>query len=208
METATREVALFSEATLLIVWSGLLVAFARITTHGGQRALETIAPLRVLLDAPDALLVANARVAIALALIEAGDLDGAEREATLVLEYVFVPHMPWMALGALALVALRRGEHGRALALAERGLAVTTKCFRWSTTTDSTLHLVRARALQALGRKEDAHAAIREAYGRILGIAATLDPDDRSSYLTNIDANAQTLTLAREWLGEPLLPAP
>ena len=134
VETATREVALFSEATLLIVWSGLLVAFARITTHGGQRALETIAPLRVLLDAPDALLVANARVAIALALIEAGDLDGAEREATLVLEYVFVPHMPWMALGALALVALRRGEHGRALALAERGLAVTTKCFRRSTT--------------------------------------------------------------------------
>jgi hypothetical protein len=56
--------------------------------------------------------------------------------------------------------------------------------------------------LQALGRTEDARAALGEARERVLRIASTLDADDRASYLANVDANVRTLALATEWLGE------
>jgi hypothetical protein len=65
----------------------------------------------------------------------------------------------------------------------------------------SRLHLVRAEALHALDRSDDARAAICQARGRILDIAATLeDPELRESYLTNVAANVRTLERAREWL--------
>jgi hypothetical protein len=62
---------------------------------------------------------------------------------------------------------------------------------------------VRAEALHALGKSEDARAAIGEARDRILRIAATLsDAELHESYMTNITANARTLELATEWLHE------
>jgi hypothetical protein len=63
--------------------------------------------------------------------------------------------------------------------------------------------LARAEALHALGRTQDAQSAIRAARERVLSIAATIDDAKvRESYATNVDANARTLKLAREWLRE------
>ena len=131
-----------------------------------------------------------------------GDFDGAEREAAALLEQTLAMNAQALALAVLALVALR---HHRAVAdsvaFAERGLNAATSGLRWLTT-ESTLYLVRAEALHALGRAPEAHTAIREARDRILSTAATFDePGLRTSYLTNIDANGRTLALAKEWLG-------
>jgi hypothetical protein len=62
------------------------------------------------------------------------------------------------------------------------------------------LRLARAEAPHALGRTEDARGALREERDRVLRTAATLEEDDRTSYLTNVTANVRTLALAKNWL--------
>jgi hypothetical protein len=130
-----------------------------------------------------------------------GDLDSAAREASDALEEsASNPSTVPTALGALGLVALHRGQFADAIAIADRGLDAESR--RSWLRDGSILRLVRAEALCALGKNEDAHAAIREARERILRFASTLDdPELRESYKTNIAANARTLTLASEWLG-------
>ena len=60
--------------------------------------------------------------------------------------------------------------------------------------------VTRFEALVALGETAAARTALRDVHARIERIAATLDdPDDRAAYLGNIEANARTLALAREW---------
>ena len=69
--------------------------------------------------------------------------------------------------------------------------------------TTSQLRLTRAEALHALGKEEEAHAAIREARDGIFHVAVTLDDAElRASYLTRVQVHARTLNLATEWLGE------
>ncbi len=194
---------LFSEAKFFVDWSSFYVASARVTYQRGSGALDAIATLRGLLDRSDTLLVSSVRSAIALSLTTTGDFDGAEREATILLAQASTFSVGQAgALAALALVALHRGQPVDVLAFADRGLKASTSGIRWLPS-ESILHLVRAEALQVLGRTSDAHAAIREAKGRILTIAATFDdPELRESYVSNVDANARTLKLAREWLGD------
>jgi hypothetical protein len=197
-ENAAREMHLFSEVTAGIDWCDFWVAYSWATTHGAHRAREALASMRALLDRHDALLVANARVGIALAHVAIGDFDAAELEAAPVVQFP-VPHMQAASQAVLAVVALHRGQAAHALALAERGLAVATSGARFSTI-DSILPLARAQALRAIGRTGDAQAAVREARDRILSIAATInDAKLRESYVTHVDANARTLKLAREW---------
>jgi hypothetical protein len=206
VERAAAEVAMRPEATLWIDWSKWFVCAARRETHGGKRAREAIAGWRSLLGRQDTYLVACARAGIALGLATTGDLDEAEREATDLLAQQQVSTAQAGALAALALVALRRGRPADALALAERGIAAVTSGNRWLTT-ESVLNLVRAEALEGLEKKDEARTTIRGARDRVMGIAATLeDPELRASYLTSIDANARTIALAREWLGEEAAP--
>jgi hypothetical protein len=107
------------------------------------------------------------------------------------------------ALAALALAALERSQPADALAHAERGCGGAISAVAWPSTM-SILQLARAEALRAVGRSAEALAAIREARDRIRNVAATLDDaGQRESYLTNVDANARTLQLAREWDGSP-----
>ena len=191
------------ESTWLVDMTALYVAWAKASSHGAQRAGEAIAALQPMLDRQRPMLVAGARFGLARAFAAIGDFDAAEREATALMNHGFVlPSYQAGALGALAAVALRRGDPMNALACATRGLEAAMSGVR-APGVESTLHLLRVEALQALGRADDAHAAVREARDRILVIAATLDdPELRSSYLTNVDANARTLKLAREWLGD------
>jgi tetratricopeptide (TPR) repeat protein len=202
VDAAAREVSLFSECKFHVDWSTFYVAYARVV-QSATGAIEAIAILRSLLDRADPLLVSSARMAIALSLATIGDFDGADREASAVLGEAFVPHTTQIgALAILAHVALHRGQPAEALSLAELGLHPPSSGTRLLSV-ESFLYVTRAEALHALGRMPDAHAAIREARERIVSIAATLeDPEMRTSYVTNIDSNARTLALAREWLGE------
>jgi hypothetical protein len=202
MEATAREITGFPESTFLIDYSALSLAHVRAFAHGARRCMESIAPLRALLERQDKVLVDSARGFLAPALVATGAFEEAEREATTLLEQGLALSWPRsLALAALALVALHRDQPADALAFAERGLDAARSGMRhvWG---ESVLQLARAEALYALGSSPDAFTAIRQARDRVLGIAATLEPDDRTSYLTNVDANARTLALAKEWLGE------
>jgi hypothetical protein len=200
-EQVAREVN--PQSTWYVDMSAIYVAFAKASSHGAHRAREAIATLTPMLDRRLPMLVAAARFGLARALAAIGDFDGAQREATALLNQGFVlPTYQAGALGALAAAALHRGQPADALAFADRGLEAAMAGLR-SPGVESTLHLVRGEALQGLGRIQDAQAAIRDARDRILTLAATIeDADLRESYLTNVDANARTLKLAREWLGD------
>jgi hypothetical protein len=170
----------------------------RIQLH---QTAEAIASLRSLLDRSDRLLVWTARTLLGYAFALEGDLDRATSGATGVLEEGAISIPRTYAFATLALVALRRSQPEKALAFAEQGVQ---NCIRSPHPSGaSILDLRRAEALGAVGRTQDAHAAIRQARSSVLRIAATLDdPELRYSYLTNIVANARTLQLAKEWLGD------
>jgi tetratricopeptide (TPR) repeat protein len=175
-------------------------AFLGRATLEAGRVHEAIALLEPLLGRPDPQVVASARSCLARALVAAGDLDSAEREARATLDQgARFPSTHPAAFCALALVAMRRGALSDALAFAERGLAVGSRGV-WLRD-GSILRLARAETLHALGQIGDARDAIREARDRILRIASTLDdPELGRSYVTNITANARTLELASAWL--------
>jgi len=202
-EAAARDVMQFSEIRFFIDWSVYFMAYARIVSQSVSGIREAIVSIRALLDGSDPQLVANVRATIAGGLADTGDFDGAEREAvTLLGEASAPPSAEAGALITLARVALHRRQPSDALAFAERGWKASASGVRWLQN-ESLLHLVRAEALRTLGRAQDAADAIREARDRILGVAATLDdPELRASYVTKVAANARTLQLAREWLGE------
>jgi len=166
------------------------------------RVQEAVSLLRPLVERPDRQLAISARARLAHALLAAGELNGARAEANVVLaECESFPSTQPTALGALAMAAFQLRHYAQSLELAERGL---TAAARMSWLRDgSILRLVRAEALHALGQRGEARAAIAEARERIKRIAATLeDPELRSDYLTNIAANARTLSLASAWLDE------
>ncbi|MGO9836758.1 MAG: serine/threonine-protein kinase PknK [Polyangiaceae bacterium] len=201
-DAAAREVRLFPEATFWIDWSDFFCAAGRIWTRGTHDAVGAMASFRALLDRRDPMLAANVRAGIAQANAMTGDFDAAEAEATIVLQRAFIGTVRTLSLATLAIVALHRQQAAEALAFAERGLDAVPSGIRWLPA-ESVLHLARAEAFYALGRGHDAHAAMREARDYVLGVAATLDePELRTSWLNNVDANARTLALAKEWIGE------
>lgn len=153
------------------------------------------------LSGPDAVLANAARMSLAFALIATGDFEGAEREAIALAQGFALPKILAGALGALALVALHRGQPAEALVFAERSLEGVASTAR-DPLTDSILYLARAEALHGVGRTPDARAAIREARDRILDIEASFVDAGLPSYVTRVDANARTLKLASEWLAE------
>ena len=199
---AARETLVFCEPMRLHMtadWTTLFLAGTKVV---GERAADAIAALRSLLDRHDRRLVTCARALLSQALLICGNVDEAAVEATVATtEGALFPREQAVALASHALIELRLDRPLNALALARRGLDPTLPATY--PVAYATLHLARAEALHALGQTPDAHAAIREARDRILRIAATLDELElRESYVTNVDANARTLKLAREWLGE------
>jgi hypothetical protein len=178
-------------------FGSLLVAVARL--HAG-RAPEAIHTLRDLArQHRDPLLGGCARSHLSVGLVQIGDLDAACREALAVLEQVApLQHAQVAAFAALANVELLRGRPADALAWADRGLSGDARLWHVST-----LYLLRAEALHALARTEEARFAIDAARQRISAIADTIhDPDLRESWRTNVVANVRTMARAREWLGE------
>ena len=156
-EAAFRELRSFCEPRGLGFfsdWGALHLALAAVIA---RRLPEAIASLSTLVSRRDRLLAATARAYMAQALVHAGELDAAAREATTAIEGRLARTA---ASGALALVELRRGRAAEALAFAERGLGADSRA-PWPSN-GSMLRLARAEALHALGRADEA----REAHSR------------------------------------------
>lgn len=97
-----------------------------------------------------------------------------------------------VALAALAEAELARGRAEDALAAANGGIDVSQ--FPYVT---SRLYLSRFDALEALGRADEASAALREATERIHRIAAEIEDEElRRCYLERVAPNARTLARA------------
>jgi hypothetical protein len=197
-EASARELRELCEPNGRQYWCDLTAPFLATSRLSEGRIEESVALLGPLVNCPDRLLATSARSTLAHALVAAGDLDAAKCEAHAALDVGSkYPPARSMALGALALVALQRGELTDVLAFAEQGLDAGSRGM--SLRDGSILRLARAEALHALGRENEAHMAIREARDRILSVATTLDEAFRASYLANVKANARTLELVREW---------
>jgi tetratricopeptide (TPR) repeat protein len=120
------------------------------------------------------------------------------REAVAVLAQFpsFLPH----ALGVLADIELRSGRVDEALRLSQEAM---TGLASLGTILDGAelIRLTHARALHRAGAIADAKLAIADARDVILRSAARIgDPTLRDSFLKRVQANADTLRLAAEWL--------
>ncbi|XYH94989.1 protein kinase domain-containing protein [Sorangium sp. So ce1128] len=137
----------------------------------------------------------------------AGDLPSAETEARKGCElFADVPTLIPYALAILAGVLLAAGRAGEALEVANRAAELAAPIIAAQghlEEGESHIYLVRAEALEACGAREEAHATIATARGRLLERAARIaNPAWRASFLENVPEHARTLALARAWLGE------
>jgi tetratricopeptide (TPR) repeat protein len=184
-------------------WSTYHVALLKNETGSVEDAI----PLLEALVAPaternDLKLLGEVHATLALAHLRAGDVGAARSQAALAAESATLRSSQATRHAVLALLELESDGAEAAIALAEQGLVIGA-CASLPTTL-AILRLVRARALQVLGRVTDARAAIREARDRILQAARTLEePELCEAYLTQIRTNEETLRLAREWEDVP-----
>jgi tetratricopeptide (TPR) repeat protein len=141
------------------------------------------------------------RTALALVLVDAGDLDGALREAREAVERLAMngPARA-LALAAQARVLLAKGRPEPALALAREAMMAALGGIEEG---ESTVLLVHAEALAAAAGPRAAAAAIAAARARLRARARRiLDPGRREGFLSRVADNARTLELARAWTGE------
>jgi tetratricopeptide (TPR) repeat protein len=157
------------------------------------------APTRVVVE--DRRVDGGARGYLAAILYLAGDLEGAEREATSAAEALRpYPAMYARALGVLGDVYTATGRVALALEVTGEGMALVER-FGALLLGESRLRLARARALAASGDEAAARDAIRTAREGLLGRAARLaEADRRRSFLEDVPENTETLRLAAEWL--------
>jgi tetratricopeptide (TPR) repeat protein len=146
-----------------------------------------------------------ARWALAEVLRRTGDLEAAEREAlTALVGLSGIPIYHAAATSTLAAIRLAQGNIAMALADAERAMsrynALGAFGFR-----GSFARLVHAEALRRAGFQEQARAALSDAQGRLLSVAARMGGGDLArsrSFLENVPENARTLAPldhARDW---------
>jgi hypothetical protein len=194
---AARELTMFCEPIGLSYSDWGAYHVARSNINAGQPA-EAAALLRRLIAQFDPMMSILSRALLAHALIATGDLDeaGAEARTTLDVGAMF-SHAQACAFAALATIERLRERHESALAFSQQGLdAALRGGFHHD---GSILRLERARALQALGRSDEARVAIREARDRVMQIADSFaDPTLHRAYLADVPANAQTLRFCAE----------
>jgi hypothetical protein len=143
-------------------------------------------------------------VYLARILLELGELEAAETEAALGVEsFAEIPsELPW-ALSVLATVKLALGDTAAALAASREAIERLTS--GGSMIESSVLvRLVWAETLDASGDRAAANQAIAEARTALFAFVDRItDADLRRHALITVPEHARTLSLAREWIGDP-----
>lgn len=143
----------------------------------------------------------RARTSLGSILLASGLPEEGEREAERAIEVS--PNSPAvraLALAALAEIRLERGAAEDARARAADAIDLLGKVGGVEEG-EALARLVYAEALDALGRRDDARNAIRDARDRLLERASRIvDEALRESMLTRVPTHARTLSLATQWL--------
>jgi tetratricopeptide (TPR) repeat protein len=141
---------------------------------------------------------AGLRQELARCCVLAGRIDEAEREGSAAVEAAAgAPTIRAQALGVLARAALAREDPATAIRHAEAAHELLQQ-HGSAEGNDAEILLVRAEALHAAGRSDDARHAIREARARVEAQADRLPLDMRRSFLS-LAETARTLALAEQW---------
>jgi len=137
-------------------------------------------------------------------LLDTGDLDGAQEEASRAIGLCEdVPSTRCVALATLARVLLARGLPSKALWAAEEAIELLEQ-LGGIDDGESLIRLTFAEALVAAGEHARAAAAIASARTRLLARAARIaDLSWRRSFLEAVPENARTLALADELATAP-----
>jgi len=160
-------------------------------------AEESLA-VRDLAAANDDRLTAVSRVYLAMILEMAGDFERAEKVAREALASVAaLPPVRPRALSVLARVLHRRGNHEEAERFSAEAIhALETTRIEGG---DAYPRIVRVETLLAVGRREEALTALREANVALLHAADRLEnAEERERFLSCVPENALTLALVRE----------
>jgi hypothetical protein len=141
------------------------------------------------------------RWALASALLRAGDLEAAEREA--LGARALLGAVPLDRPGVLATVAavkLARGRVEEALAEAEQASHHEQEQGASGFARGAFIRLTHAECLAAAGRAGDARRVLAAARDRLLAQAEKIeDPGHRRTFFEGVPENARTLALALEW---------
>ncbi|HVG59990.1 MAG TPA: protein kinase [Hyalangium sp.] len=134
----------------------------------------------------------------------AGALKQAEAEARRAVQLCEVVHQfQAIALGRLADILLEQGNLPQE-ALTHASLAME-RLRQQGLVEDGEIliHRTYAEALEACGRREEAHAVLRSAWELLMERASRLQEGSfRTSFLERVPENARVQSLARAWLGE------
>ncbi|HVY48407.1 MAG TPA: tetratricopeptide repeat protein, partial [Minicystis sp.] len=177
--------------------NNLGIALGRLGKLDEARAVETAA-VRASVAQSNRRLESGCRTYLAIILLLASDLRGAEREARAAVDILSVaPPMRAHALGTLARVLIAQGRPAEALAAADEARRLAEEGVEEG---ESLISLAYAEALGANGL--DARAAVAAAADRLRERAERIsDPGWRASFLENVPENARILELERAWLG-------
>jgi tetratricopeptide (TPR) repeat protein len=162
-------------------------------------ALETEA-LAAYKERGDTKLIGASEHYLAIILMLAGDVDGAEKAANRCLEALssFPPLKP-RGLATSAKILLLQGRAAEARERATEAIRLL-EAQGGIEDGEALIRLVYAESLHATGAHEEARAAIASARARLASLAEKIrDPALHASFLERVPENAETLRLAQVW---------
>jgi tetratricopeptide (TPR) repeat protein len=143
------------------------------------------------------------RTYLAIILLLASDLQGAEREARAAVDILsLAPSMRANGFGTLGRVLLAQGRAANAMQATHEAMALIASLSGLEEG-ESLVRLAHIEALLANGDVSAARSTLAVARDRLLARAGKIsDPAWRESFLNNVADNARILELARAWLDE------
>lgn len=151
----------------------------------------------------DSILVLNAKYFVLQAHLRKRDFDGARTLLeTIDRAGASLPGSSIWGPTARAEIELVEGKAERALEHVTAALAGAARFGMKHHQAETSLALIRAKALYAVGRRTDAHETLSRSREDLLARAAQIrDPAYAKSFLENVYIHAQTLALWNEWFG-------
>jgi eukaryotic-like serine/threonine-protein kinase len=129
-----------------------------------------------------------------------GDLDAADRQIDAGLATANEPLRAWL-LALRAAISLARGDSSRALTCTSEAMTIYTRLGGIEEGA-ALLRLTHAKALHAASREDEAKNVLADARDVLRERAARLSDDAlRETFLRCVPEHAETLALAKAWLG-------